>query len=106
MNSLPEGRKRCVIFNLACSDLNSGPSANYFPNPPGGAVNSGCFLDPQSQLGAAKVNMDFITSNDGSTYTIMLSENLQATHWATDPSDTTNVPTANPFQSEFQIRQN
>ncbi len=34
----------------------------------------------------------------------MLSENLQATNWATDPLDTTNNP-ANPFQNEFQIRQ-
>ncbi len=48
-----------------------------------------------------KVNMDYITSNDGSSYTLLLSENLQAGRWATDP--------INPlltFQSDFAARQN
>jgi len=105
-NPWTQDRNSGVFFNLAGSDLNGGGAINYMPNAPGGAPGSGCFLDPQGQLGAAKVNMDFITSNDGSTYTIMLSENLQATHWATDPEDTMNVPALNPFKSEFHIRQN
>ena len=50
--------------------------------------------------GTKRVNMDYITSNDGSTNTLLLSENLQSGGWAADPSST-NLP----FQGDFQARQ-
>lgn len=86
-----------VFFNHAASDSVSGAGfTNYNPFGGSGWGTQG-----------PKVSMDFITSNDGSTYTIMLSENLQAGHWATDPTDVTNDPNhRNPFQSDFQVRQN
>ncbi len=76
-------------------------------------VNSGVFFNqsladpaavpPTTRLGK-KVTMDFLGTNDGSTYTLMLSENLQATNWATDPTDTTlSNP---PYLSDFALRQN
>jgi prepilin-type N-terminal cleavage/methylation domain-containing protein/prepilin-type processing-associated H-X9-DG protein len=82
-----------VFFNQAKSDTPGSSPTNYNPGPSG-------FGTP-----GAKISMDFITSNDGASYTIMLSENLQAGNWATDPIDTTNKP-ANPYQSDFQVRQN
>jgi hypothetical protein len=48
--------------------------------------------------------MDFISTNDGTSYTLMLSENLQATNWATDPTDTSGFSPQ--YQSDFAIRQN
>lgn len=51
--------------------------------------------------------MDFITTNDGASYTLMVSENLQAGNWATDPTVTTPGAAPNPpYQSDFQLRQN
>jgi prepilin-type N-terminal cleavage/methylation domain-containing protein/prepilin-type processing-associated H-X9-DG protein len=47
-----------------------------------------------------KVNMDYISTNDGSTNTLLLSENLQSGGWATDPSNTNS-----PFLSTFAARQ-
>jgi hypothetical protein len=44
--------------------------------------------------------MDYLTSNDGTTTTLLLSENLQAGRWATDPQ----FPLL-PFTSEFAARQ-
>ena len=83
-----------VFFNQAASDAAATGATNYAPF--GGTG----FGSP-----AQKVSMDFISSNDGTTYTIMLSENMQSGNWATDPTDTTNKP-ANPYRSDFQIRQN
>jgi prepilin-type N-terminal cleavage/methylation domain-containing protein len=85
-----------VFFNHARSDTQSSSTNNYDP----GSANA---FDRVTPL--ARVSMDFITSNDGSTYTIMASENLQAGNWATDPTDTANTP-ANPYRSDFQLRQN
>ena len=88
---LPEDTDSGVFFNQAVSDTGSSLPMNY---------NPAAFGTP-----GAKVSMDFITSNDGASYTIMLSESLQAGNWATDPTDTVNKP-ANPYQSDFQVRQN
>lgn len=55
----------------------------------------------QAVSGGKKVNMDYITSNDGSTNTLLLSENLQSGGWATDPVSGMNTP----FQSDFAVRQ-
>ena len=75
-------------------------------------INSGVFFDQtydqtnhkqmDYQLPSKKVTMDFISTNDGSSYTLMMSENLQAFNWACDPTDTTGTTT---FQSDFSVRQ-
>jgi hypothetical protein len=93
-----------VFFNQAGSDtMMTVPGATqYNPNGSGGGgFNQGTKY---------KTTMDFINSNDGTSYTLMLSENLQSGNWATDPVDGTASVTgnrpANPYQSEFQMRQN
>jgi prepilin-type N-terminal cleavage/methylation domain-containing protein len=93
-----------VFFNQAGSDaMPSAPTpTQYNPNGTGGKGFS--------QGTKYKTTMDFITSNDGTSYTLMLSENLQSGNWATDPIDsqasiTGNRP-ADPYQSDFQMRQN
>jgi hypothetical protein len=52
-------------------------------------------------LPAVKVTIDFISTNDGTSNTLMLSENLQAKTWATDFW----AGTMDPFSSDFEIRQ-
>jgi prepilin-type N-terminal cleavage/methylation domain-containing protein/prepilin-type processing-associated H-X9-DG protein len=91
-----------VFFNQARSDVNGGGLTNFMPAV-SGATGSGSFL-PSSA--APKVSMDFISTNDGTSYTVMMSENLQATNWATDPEDIATDRPHNPFKSEFHIRQN
>ncbi len=54
--------------------------------------------------GGPKVNIDFISTNDGTSNTLMLSENIQSTNWATDPGPGTPFDRA-PWESEFQIKQ-
>lgn len=70
-------------------------------------INTGVFFN-QSQidykLPPKKVTMDFIGTNDGTSYTLMLSENLQATTWATEATDSSGA--TYPFQSDFSLRQN
>ncbi|MGD9722147.1 MAG: DUF1559 domain-containing protein [Pirellulales bacterium] len=79
-----------VFFNQALADSTAGGPVNYLPMSfPGGGP---------------KVTIDFISTNDGTSNTLMLSENLQATNWATDPTVT--GANTSPFQSEFQIKQN
>jgi prepilin-type N-terminal cleavage/methylation domain-containing protein len=51
-----------------------------------------------------KVSLDFVTSNDGSSNTLMLGENLQSSNWATDPT-ALSTNELMPFQSDFQVRQ-
>ena len=88
-----EDRNSGVFFNRARADFNT---ARPTPNPPAEA------FVPES---GPVVTLDFIRAHDGASCTLLLSENLQATRWATDPTDTLNDP-PNPFQSEFQVRQN
>ncbi|MEX2113600.1 MAG: DUF1559 domain-containing protein [Pirellulales bacterium] len=89
-----EDRNSGIFFNQCGVDgvlgsAQANPAANDFPsNPPG-----------------PKITMDFVNSNDGTSNTLMVGESLQSTNWATDPLDTTNNP-ANPWQSDFQIKQN
>jgi len=83
-----------VFFNQSATDSGTSLADNVFPSYP---VDFGT---PQP-----KVTMDFISSNDGTTYTIMLSENMQSGNWATDPTRQNFTP-AYPYQSDFQIRQN
>ena len=95
-----------VFFNQAGADT-TNPSSYQNYNPGIIAVGSnGTF--PSNPPGK-KVTIDFISTNDGTSNTLMLSENLQATHWATDPMSAVNNPgvsPAYPWQSEFQIKQN
>ena len=79
-----------VFFNQSGADYKAG---SVQPNP---GLNAGF------GAGGPKVSMDFISTNDGTSNTIMVSENLQATNWATDPLDSINNF---PFQSDFQIKQ-
>jgi len=55
--------------------------------------------------GGKKVSMDFINSNDGTSNTLLISENLQASTWASDPSSDPNAQLV-PWQSDFAIKQN
>ena len=88
-----EDRNSGVFFNRAGADFHL---AEPTPNPP---------PDAFTPSAGPVTNIDFIFQHDGTAYTLLLSENLQATTWASDPTDTVNKP-PNPFQSEFQIRQN
>jgi prepilin-type processing-associated H-X9-DG protein len=75
-------------------------------------INSGVFFDQTRDANQlqwdykippkAKVTMDFIGTNDGTSYTLMMSENLQAFNWALDPTDTLGTTK---FQSDFSVRQ-
>lgn len=88
-----------VFFNHARSDASAPGATQYNP------VGSGGGTPAFDASNGPKVSMDFISTNDGTTYTVMISENLQAGNWATDPTDTVNV-IKNPYQSDFQMRQN
>ena len=75
-------------------------------------INSGVFFDQTRDANQqqwdytippkSKVTMDFIGTNDGTSYTLMMSENLQAFNWALDPTDTTGTTQ---FLSDFAVRQ-
>lgn len=90
-----------IFFNRAKSDGTAGSPTNF--DPASIAVGSPGAFDRVTP--APKSSLEFISTNDGVTYTIMISENLQAGNWATDPLDTANTP-RNPYQSDFQLRQN
>jgi prepilin-type processing-associated H-X9-DG protein len=79
-----------VFFNRARADYDQMiAQPNAYPPASTFAVDKAPVMTPQ-----------FIAEHDGATYTLMMSENLQAANWATDPL----APTK-PFQSEFQMRQ-
>lgn len=87
-----EDRNGGVFFNRARADF-ALDKAN--PNPP---------TDAFAPEDGPATSIEFVFRHDGSAYTLLLSENLQATTWVSDPTDTVNKP-PDPFQSEFQIRQ-
>lgn len=65
--------------------------------------NSGVFFN-QSQLDylglqPKKVNLDYISTNDGTVNTLMMTENLQAGTWGLNSAGTT-------FPTEYAVRQN
>ena len=77
------------------------------PSWPEDSASGVCFnqslLDYASAPGAKKVNMDYISTHDGSTNTLLVTENLQSGGWARDPDD---ISYANlPFQTDFAARQ-
>lgn len=85
-------------------DGNSGVFFNHVKNDKPGdtaTVSYGptAFTSPGS---VTKSTMDFISTNDGTSYTLLCTENLQAGNWATDPLDSNNYP----YKSEFQIKRN
>jgi prepilin-type processing-associated H-X9-DG protein len=80
------------VQNPLSDDLNSGVFFNQ--------CRSDGFPQPQGSIGAKKSTLDFISNNDGSSHTLMLSENLQASTWASDPINAN----AN-FSNDFTIRQ-
>jgi prepilin-type processing-associated H-X9-DG protein len=84
-----------VFFNRAGGDFSTTISQSN-PNPPKGSFS----MNPGPPM-----TMTFIATHDGTSTTLLLSENLQSTNWVTDPSDQANHP-PKPFQSEFQIKQN
>ena len=84
-----------VFFNQARSDWAMSVKV---PNPNPSATTGFGTSGP-------KPTLDFISTNDGTTNTLMLSENLQASNWATDPITDVTAGTFQPFQSEFQLRQ-
>jgi prepilin-type N-terminal cleavage/methylation domain-containing protein len=75
-------------------------SAPNWPEDP----NSGVFFDhatPLSYVGKrSKITSDFLNVNDGTSNTIMMSENLQAGTWGLNPRNT-----ALPFPSAYAVRQ-
>ncbi len=84
------------VSNQRLDDVNSGVFFNQSLGDPAAT--------PPTTRAGKKTTMDFLNTNDGSTYTLMLSENLQATNWATDPTDTSGT---NPqYLSDFALRQN
>ena len=91
-------------------DANSGVFFNHFGGDSHGA-NFGSInttqvgrYSPTAGPSGPKIGIDFISSNDGSTYTLMMTENLNASSWAGDPSNTAPVPGA-PMGTDFQVRQ-
>jgi prepilin-type N-terminal cleavage/methylation domain-containing protein len=90
----PEDINSGVFFNQARADWQPGASPlNAYPPIPGG------FASPGQPM--PKVTIDFISTNDGTSNTLMLSENLQAKTWATNFW----AASSEPFASDFQIRQ-
>ncbi len=89
-----EDRNSGIFFNQAAADWNG---ENY--NPVATAFGTGT-ANPGDAPGP-KVTIDFISTNDGTSNTLMVSENLQCSNWATDP-----FINETPWVSEFQIKQN
>jgi prepilin-type N-terminal cleavage/methylation domain-containing protein len=101
-----EDRNSGVFFNQAGADPTATMFTNYLPHLANEGTANGFALNPPGP----KITVDFISTNDGTSNTLLLSENLQSTNWATDPWDDQTASMqqrpANPWQSEFQIKQN
>jgi prepilin-type N-terminal cleavage/methylation domain-containing protein/prepilin-type processing-associated H-X9-DG protein len=95
-----EDRNSGIFFNRCGADALATLATNPNPAANGMDVSNGMSSNPTGP----KISMDFVNSNDGTSNTLMLGENLQTTNWATDPFD--NNDPANPWGSEFQIKQN
>jgi prepilin-type N-terminal cleavage/methylation domain-containing protein len=94
-----------VNTGIAATADDNYPPSNSTPNWPEDSASGVMFNQSQRDYAALnlpvrKVNMDYISANDGSTNTLLLSENLQSGGWATDPSNTNS-----PFISDFSARQ-
>ncbi len=80
-----------VFFNNSNWNGNTANAGNVGPTP------------------GPKMTQDFISTRDGTSYTIMMSENLQAGNWALDPNTPAGT-VANPpsgfYNSDLAVRQN
>lgn len=80
--------------NLIAEDVHAGVFFNH------SKWDGAPTVTPVGSRGGKKVGVDFISTNDGSSYTLMMSENLQATGWAVDPN--TNFP----YATDMAVREN
>jgi len=99
MTSWVEDINSGVFFNNCRADYAAG----------GAIFNPYSLVTPTNPVFSAtgpKVSMDYISTNDGTSNTLMVAENLQATNWAMDQFMTTSLatPTPLPWQSEFAIK--
>ncbi len=97
-NTWSEDANSGVFFNHCNADTQLA-AVQYDPynNPPS--------MKPAFVPNGPKTSTDFISTNDGTSNTLMMSENLQATTWATDPLKTDVTNPITPFQSDFQVKQ-
>ena len=96
----PEDANSGVFFN----QLHADDSPAYFND----SHRTGRFgpFKPATKRGPRTRN-DFISANDGTTYTLMMAERLQSASWASDPVSGTlgGYFSDAPFVSDFQVRQ-
>jgi prepilin-type N-terminal cleavage/methylation domain-containing protein/prepilin-type processing-associated H-X9-DG protein len=85
-------------YPLQAEDVNSGVFFNH-SQWDGNQMSAGT-TTPVGFAGGRKVNADFISTNDGTTYTMMMSENLQAVNWATDRT----APTESLWINDLTVR--
>lgn len=93
------------IAMSASDNYAASNGALMVPTWPEDSASGVCFN--QSQLdyasgkapGGKRVNMDYISTHDGSTNTLLVTENLQSGGWATDPTNSNS-----PFQTDFAAR--
>ncbi len=93
---VPEDVNSGVFFNHSNWD---GTSATNSASGEPGTING------VAGTGAAptiKISQDFISTRDGTTYTLMLSENLQAGNWAVDPNRSGNGF----YDTDLAVREN
>lgn len=121
-NSTPDlgGNPLSYVVNTGLAKTPNDVSIAGGANPSGVTlveedINSGVFFnnskwDGQSNnpgttgpLGGPKMTQDFISTRDGTTYTLMMSENLQAGNWAIDPNTGS---TQSMYNTDLAVRQN
>jgi len=88
---VPEDINAGVFFNNSNWNGNTANPGNVGPTP------------------GPKMTQDFISTRDGTSYTIMMSENLQAGNWALDPNTpagTVASPPSGFYNSDLAVRQN
>lgn len=89
-NAVPSGT------TLIAEDVNGGVFFNHSKWDGTGSTT------PVGFTGGKKVNADFLNTNDGTTHTLMVSENLQAVNWATDLVQNTNSQV--PWTNDITVR--
>jgi prepilin-type processing-associated H-X9-DG protein len=85
-----------VAQQFVKEDINSGVFFNN-SNWDGNTSNQGTVAPHPGP----KMTQDFISTRDGTTYTLMMSENLQAGNWAVDPDNS-----GGPYNTDLAVRQN
>lgn len=119
-NSNPDlgGNPLSYVVNTGLSRTPNDVSVTGGANPSGVTfvdedINSGVFFNNSKSNGTTtaagatgptpgpKMTQDFISTRDGTSYTLMLSENLQAGNWAIDPNGGTGF-----YNTDLAVRQN